>query len=218
MPEILSDNGHSCLPLNPPNVLGLPALRALGHLELHLLTFLQAAKAASLNCGEMHEDQKPFQPYHQTVTSFLSVLRHWGGIGVLILAALDSSVLPTLGGVDALTILLAARHPELWPCYAMCSTAGSVGGASVAYRLSGLGVLHRRIKGAVFDRVTAFVREAFWEPRSVARRAASASISDFRIRDLGWCNALLLHCVCAVFWCRAGVPICFTSLFRFCVC
>src|SRR5438132_13671637 len=40
----------------------------------------------------------------------------------------------------------------------MCSTAGSVGGASVAYRLSGLGVLHRRIKGAVFDRVTAFVK------------------------------------------------------------
>jgi len=74
---------------------------------------------------------------------------------VLILAALDSSVLPTLGGVDALTILLAARHPELWPYYAMCSTAGSLSGASLAYRLSRLGVLHRRIKGAVFDRVTA---------------------------------------------------------------
>src|SRR2546426_6759279 len=61
------------------------------------------------------------------------------------------------------------------------------------------------------------VREAFWEPCSVARRAASATISDFRIRDLGWCNALSLHCVCAVFRCRAGVPICFTSLFRVCV-
>ena len=42
--------------------------------------------------------------------------------------------------------------------YAMCSTAGSVSGASLAYRLSALGVLHRRIKGAVFDRVTAFVK------------------------------------------------------------
>jgi membrane protein YqaA with SNARE-associated domain len=62
--------------------------------------------------------------------------------------------LPT---VDALTIVLAARHPELWPYYAMCSAAGSVCGASVAYRLSRLGILHRRIKGAVFDRVAAFL-------------------------------------------------------------
>src|SRR5437868_11315602 len=59
------------------------------------------------------------------VTSFISLLRHWGAIGVLLLAALDSSVLPTLGAVDALTILLAARRPDLWPYYAMCSTAGS---------------------------------------------------------------------------------------------
>ena len=85
------------------------------------------------------------------------MLRHLGGAGVFILAALDSSVLPTLGAVDALTIVLAARHPELWSYYAMCSTAGSVCGASVAYRLSGLGVLHRRIAGTVFDRVTAFL-------------------------------------------------------------
>jgi membrane protein YqaA with SNARE-associated domain len=83
------------------------------------------------------------------------MLRHLGGIGVFILAALDSSVLPTLGAVDALTIILAARHAELWLYYAMCSTVGSVCGASVAYRLSGLGILHRRIKGAIFDRVTA---------------------------------------------------------------
>ena len=85
------------------------------------------------------------------------MLRHLSGMGVFILAALDSSVLPTLGAVDALTIVLAARHPELWPYYAMCSTAGSVCGASVAYRLSRLGILHRRIKGAVFDRVTTFL-------------------------------------------------------------
>ena len=77
---------------------------------------------------------------------------------MLILAALDSSVLPTLGAVDALTILLAARHPDLWAYYAMCSATGSLSGASLAYRLSGLGVLHRRIKGEVFDRVTAFLK------------------------------------------------------------
>jgi membrane protein YqaA with SNARE-associated domain len=102
--------------------------------------------------------KKPLSRIIEPVTSFISILRDWGGVGVLILAALDSSVLPTLGGVDALTILLAARHPELWSYYAMCSTAGSLSGASLAYRLSALGVLHRRIKGAVFDRVTAFVK------------------------------------------------------------
>jgi membrane protein YqaA with SNARE-associated domain len=85
------------------------------------------------------------------------MLRHLGGIGLFILAALDSSVLPTLGGVDALTIVLGSLHPERWPYYAMCSTAGSICGASAAYRLSRLGILHRRIKGAVFDRVTAFL-------------------------------------------------------------
>ena len=48
----------------------------------------------------------------ERVTSFVSMLRHLGGVGVFILAALDSSVLPTLGAVDALTIVLAARHPR----------------------------------------------------------------------------------------------------------
>jgi membrane protein YqaA with SNARE-associated domain len=85
------------------------------------------------------------------------MLRQLGGIGVFILAVVDSSVLPTFGGVDALTIVLAARHPGLWPYYALCSTVGSVCRASVAYRLSRLGVLRRRLKGAVFDRVTAFL-------------------------------------------------------------
>jgi hypothetical protein len=42
--------------LDSLNVLSLPALRAFGHVELHDLPFLQAAKAASLNGGEMHED------------------------------------------------------------------------------------------------------------------------------------------------------------------
>src|SRR5216683_79373 len=41
------------------NVLGLPALRSFGHVELDGLPFLQAAKAASLNSGEMHEDILP---------------------------------------------------------------------------------------------------------------------------------------------------------------
>src|ERR1700737_3091500 len=45
--------------LDSLNVLSLPALWAFGYVELHGLPFLQAAKAASLNGGEMHEDILP---------------------------------------------------------------------------------------------------------------------------------------------------------------
>jgi hypothetical protein len=38
------------------NILSLPTLWPLGHVELHGLPFLQAAKAACLNSGEMHKD------------------------------------------------------------------------------------------------------------------------------------------------------------------
>ena len=142
------------------------------------------------------------------------MLRHLGGVGVFILAALDSSVLPTLGAVDALTILLAARHPKLWPYYAMCSTAGSVCGASVAYRLSGLGVLHRRIKGALFDKVTAFLKHF----GSLALSLAALLPPPFPTSAFVlWCNALSLHCVCAVLRHRTGMPICFIGLSRVCV-
>jgi hypothetical protein len=53
---MLSDNGHFFVRLDGLNVLGLPALRAFGHVELHGLPFLEAAKAASLNSGEVHEN------------------------------------------------------------------------------------------------------------------------------------------------------------------
>ena len=41
--------------LDALDVLCLPALGALHNVKLHLLTFLKAAEAASLNGGEMHE-------------------------------------------------------------------------------------------------------------------------------------------------------------------
>jgi hypothetical protein len=56
MPDILSDNGHSCLPLDSLNVLSLPALWAFGDVELHGLAFLQAAEAARLNRRKVHKD------------------------------------------------------------------------------------------------------------------------------------------------------------------
>ena len=42
--------------LDALDVLCLPALGAFDHVELHLLTFLEAAESACLNGGEMYED------------------------------------------------------------------------------------------------------------------------------------------------------------------
>ena len=168
------------------------------------------------NCSnENATEEGLITPYHRPVTSIISMLGHLGGIGVFILATLDSSVLPTLGGVDALTIVLASLHPERWPYYATCSTAGSICGASVAYRLSRLGILHRRIEGAVFDRVTGILA-SFWKPFSVARRIPSATISDFRLCSRRWRDALSFQFVCAVFRCGTSVPLCSTGLPRIC--
>jgi len=50
---------ESVLPLDSGNVLRLPALVALGHIELHGLAFLQALETASLNRGEMDENVGP---------------------------------------------------------------------------------------------------------------------------------------------------------------
>jgi membrane protein YqaA with SNARE-associated domain len=66
--------------------------------------------------------------------------RHWifhlGGLGFIPLGLLDSSVLPLPGSMDVLTIVLSARHGELWSYYALMATLGSVIGGYVTYRLA----------------------------------------------------------------------------------
>ena len=70
----------------------------------------------------------------QPSTTF-TLIRHFGGIGLLPLAVLDSSIIPTFGSLDLLTAWLAARNPDLWLYYAAMSTAGSLIGAWLMYRL-----------------------------------------------------------------------------------
>jgi membrane protein YqaA with SNARE-associated domain len=65
----------------------------------------------------------------------LTVIRHLGGIGLIPLAILDSSIIPTFGSLDLLTAWLAAGTPGLWWYYAVMSAAGAVIGAYVTYRL-----------------------------------------------------------------------------------
>ena len=65
----------------------------------------------------------------------LTLLRHVGGIGLLPLAVLDSSIIPTFGSLDLLTAWIAAGDPNLWWYYALMSSAGSLIGAVLMYRM-----------------------------------------------------------------------------------
>src|SRR5215468_2233077 len=62
-------------------------------------------------------------------------LRHVGGIGLVPLAILDSTVVPTFGSLDLLTAWLAVRNPDLWLYYALMSTIGATIGAVITYRM-----------------------------------------------------------------------------------
>ena len=64
------------------------------------------------------------------------MFRHLGALGLFFLAILDSSPLPTFGGPDILTAILAASHRNPWYEYAAVATAGSVIGALLTFRVA----------------------------------------------------------------------------------
>ena len=72
----------------------------------------------------------------QSHPTLLTTLRHLGAAGLFFLAILDSSPLPTFGGPDILTAVLAASHRPLWWEYAAAATAGSVIGAYLTFRVA----------------------------------------------------------------------------------
>jgi len=65
--------------------------------------------------------------------SYATMLRHLGGVGLFLVAIVDSSPIPTFGGTDILTAILAARHAEPWYYYVAMATAGSVTGAYITF-------------------------------------------------------------------------------------
>jgi membrane protein YqaA with SNARE-associated domain len=65
----------------------------------------------------------------------LTLVRHFGGIALVPLAVLDSTIIPTFGSLDLLTAWLAVGDPERWWYYALMSTAGSLVGALITYRM-----------------------------------------------------------------------------------
>jgi membrane protein YqaA with SNARE-associated domain len=81
--------------------------------------------------------------------SLASTLGHLGAAGLFFFAILDSSPLPTFGGADILTAILAASHRPLWYEYGASATAGSVVGAYLTFRLArkaGAAYLDRKFK------------------------------------------------------------------------
>jgi len=83
-------------------------------------------------------------------------LVHLGAVGFLPLGLIDSSIIPLPGSMDVLTIILAARSPELWFYYAVAATGGSVLGAFVTYRLARKGgekSLEQRLSAKSMKRV-----------------------------------------------------------------
>lgn len=65
-----------------------------------------------------------------------STLRHLGAAGLFFLAFFDSAPIPTFGGPDIATALLAAGRRDMWWEYAAAATAGSVTGAFLTFRLA----------------------------------------------------------------------------------
>jgi membrane protein YqaA with SNARE-associated domain len=62
-------------------------------------------------------------------------LASFGGFGLIAVGIIDSSVVPTFGSLDALTIIFAAAHKNLWWYYGMMAAIGSIIGAYISYVL-----------------------------------------------------------------------------------
>jgi membrane protein YqaA with SNARE-associated domain len=83
-------------------------------------------------------------------------LVHLGGVGLIPLGILDSSLIPLPGSVDVATIILSSRQDAWWLYYALMATSGSVLGGFLTYRLArrgGKATLERRFSRGQVDKV-----------------------------------------------------------------
>jgi membrane protein YqaA with SNARE-associated domain len=99
---------------------------------------------------------------HGSSQSLTRTLRHLGAAGLFFLAILDSTPLPTFGGPDIVTALLAAGHRPLWYEYAASATAGSVLGAYLTFRLArraGSAYLDSKFKKGKMSKFLKFFRQ-----------------------------------------------------------
>ena len=93
------------------------------------------------------------------IASILSTIQAWastfGGVGMFVIATLDSSFLSFPQVNDILIIILSTRNPERMPYYAGMTTLGSLIGCFMLYgvaRRGGEALLRKRLKGRHVDR------------------------------------------------------------------
>jgi membrane protein YqaA with SNARE-associated domain len=98
--------------------------------------------------------------------SMWSWLERLGGIGLILLALADNSVIPLPGSMDALTIILSAHEKDWWSYYAAMATIGGMVGGYVTYALGRKGgkeSLERRLPKHKAEKVyEIFNRYGFW--------------------------------------------------------
>ena len=96
----------------------------------------------------------------------IAAIQEWaselGGVGLFIIALLDSSFLSFPQVNDLLIIVLSTKYPERMPYYAGMTTLGSVIGCYVLYgvaRRGGEVFMRKRLKGRYVDRAIALYKK-----------------------------------------------------------
>ena len=95
-----------------------------------------------------------------------ATLIKFGGPGLVVLGIIDSSAIPTFGGLDLLLIFMAAAHSQLWWYYGLMALIGSMIGAWLTYRIARKGgkeALDKRFPKDKIRRVyDAYEKYGFW--------------------------------------------------------
>ena len=93
-------------------------------------------------------------------------LMRLGGPGIILVALVDNSFIPIPGGVDLVTIILAAHNKEWWWYYAIMATVGSVVGGYLTFRIGRKGgeeALEKKVPKSEAERVYRIFRKfGFW--------------------------------------------------------
>ena len=100
------------------------------------------------------------------MSGIITAIQEWatelGGVGLFVIALLDSSFLSFPQVNDLLIIVLSTKYPERMPYYAGMTTAGSVIGCYMLYfvaRRGGEMFLRKRVKGRYADRAIALYQK-----------------------------------------------------------